>query len=109
MKINKRDLNNKMVWLGFKETNLGTAMIRYAVTYYEPGMSLTKELYPRVGKEFGTTAERAERDMRHALDLAWDRGDGTTIEACFGYMLKAGQRPTLGHFIGRMGVLCSED
>jgi len=47
--------------------------------------SVTKGLYPSLGKEFNTTASIVERAMRHAIEVAWTRGDNddnTCIERC---------------------------
>ena len=106
--IDKALLDQKMIWLGLREITSGTDMLRYAVGYWEPGMSLTKELYPRVAKEFGSTPDRVERAMRHAIETAWDRGDPGTINSCFGYSVSAMKgKPTVGEFVSRMARLCS--
>lgn len=106
--INCAELDNKMLWLGFRENISGTDMLRYAVGYWEPGMSMTKELYPRVAKAFGTTSSRAERCMRHAIESAWDRGDPYTINACFGYSVDPERGvPTVGEFVSRMARVCA--
>ena len=46
---------------------------------------VTKVLYPEVAKRFGTTASRVERAIRHAIEVAWDRGDLETLQKYFGY------------------------
>ena len=46
--------------------------------------SVTKLLYPTVAKKFGTTASRVERAIRHAIEVAWDRGDVDTLNSYFG-------------------------
>lgn len=106
--IDKALLDHKMLWLGFREITTGTAMLRYAVDYWEPGMAMTKELYPRVAKEFGSTPERVERCMRHAIETAWDRGDPGTIGVCFGYSVSASKgAPTVSEFVSRMARVCA--
>ena len=47
--------------------------------------AVTKILYPEVAKKFGTTASRVERAIRHAIEVAWDRGDLETLQKYFGY------------------------
>ena len=101
-------LEHKMVWLGFREITSGTAMLRYAVGCWEPGMAMTKELYPMVEKEFGGSPERVERAMRHAIETAWERGDEGTIGSCFGYSISPKKgKPTVGEFVARMARVCS--
>lgn len=108
--IDKALLDQKMLWMGFREITSGTAMLRYAVDYWEPGMSVTNELYPRVAKEFGSTPGRVERAMRHAIETAWDRGNPGTINACFGYSTSPEKgKPTVGEFVSRMARVCSNE
>ena len=47
--------------------------------------AITKVLYPQVAKTFGTTPSRVERAIRHAIEVAWDRGDLDTLQRFFGY------------------------
>lgn len=47
--------------------------------------AVTKVLYPAVAKKFGTTPSRVERAIRHAIEVAWDRGDIETLQKYFGY------------------------
>lgn len=54
--------------------------------------SVTKLLYPTVAKKFGTTASRVERAIRHAIEVAWDRGDVDTLNSYFGYTIHNGRR-----------------
>lgn len=49
--------------------------------------AITGELYPAVAKTFNTTPDRVERAIRHAVELAWDRGDLDTIQGFFGYTI----------------------
>lgn len=69
-----RVLIQRMREMGFEERNRGTAMIRYAAKQYRPGMFLTKELYPMIAVEFGSTPGRVERNMRHACTVAAENG-----------------------------------
>ncbi len=47
--------------------------------------AITKVLYPQVAKTFATTPSRVERAIRHAIEVAWDRGDLETLQRFFGY------------------------
>ena len=62
--------------------------------------SVTKILYPSVAKKFGTTTSRVERAIRHAIEVAWDRGDVDTLNSYFGYTIQnARGKPTNSEFI----------
>ena len=49
--------------------------------------AVTKRLYPEIAKKNGTTASRVERAIRHAIEVAWDRGDVDTLNSYFGYTI----------------------
>ena len=62
--------------------------------------AVTKVLYPEVAKRYGTTASRVERAIRHAIKVAWDRGDLETLQKYFGYTVSnAKGKPTNSEFI----------
>ena len=62
--------------------------------------AVTKVLYPEVAKRFGTTASRVERAIRHAIEVAWDRGDLETLQKYFGYTVSNSKgKPTNSEFI----------
>ena len=62
--------------------------------------SVTKLLYPAVAKKFSTTPSRVERAIRHAIEIAWDRGDIDTLNSFFGYTVNTGKgKPTNSEFI----------
>lgn len=62
--------------------------------------SVTKLLYPTVAKRFDTTASRVERAIRHAIEVAWDRGDVDTLNSYFGYTIHNGRgKPTISEFV----------
>jgi len=62
--------------------------------------AVTKVLYPEVAKRFGTTASRVERAIRHAIEVAWDRGDLETLQKYFGYTVSnAKGKPTNSEFV----------
>lgn len=61
---------------------------------------ITKVLYPSVAKTFGTTSSRVERAIRHAIEVAWDRGDLDTLQKYFGYTVSHNKgKPTNSEFI----------
>ena len=62
--------------------------------------SVTKLLYPTVAKAYQTTASRVERAIRHAIEVAWDRGDLDVLNAYFGYTIQNSRgKPTNSEFI----------
>lgn len=62
--------------------------------------SVTKELYPSIAKKFGTTASKVERAIRHAIEVAWNRGRVDAINAIFGARIYLGsEKPTNSEFI----------
>lgn len=62
--------------------------------------SVTKRLYPEIAKRNGTTASRVERAIRHAIEVAWDRGDVDTLNSYFGYTIhNLRGKPTNSEFI----------
>lgn len=61
---------------------------------------VTKTLYPSVAKEFNTTSSRVERAIRHAIEVAWDRGDVDVLGSFFGYTIQNNKgKPTNSEFI----------
>ncbi len=62
--------------------------------------AVTKVLYPSVAKKYQTTSSRVERAIRHAIEVAWDRGDIDTLNAFFGYTIQNERgKPTNSEFI----------
>ena len=62
--------------------------------------AVTKVLYPAVAKRFETTPSRVERAIRHAIEVAWDRGDLETLQKYFGYTVSNSKgKPTNSEFI----------
>ena len=62
--------------------------------------AVTKVLYPEVAKRFNTTPSRVERAIRHAIEVAWDRGDLETLQGYFGYTVNSAKgKPTNSEFI----------
>ncbi len=74
--------------------------IIYTVKDIDAINAVTKVLYPAVARKFGTTASRVERAIRHAIEVAWDRGDLETLQKYFGYTVSnAKGKPTNSEFI----------
>ena len=62
--------------------------------------SITKVLYPTIAKMNETTSSRVERAIRHAIEVAWDRGDLETLQKYFGYTVNSIKgKPTNSEFI----------
>jgi two-component system response regulator (stage 0 sporulation protein A) len=62
--------------------------------------AVTKELYPTIAQKYDTTPSRVERAIRHAIELAWDRGDYDKINNFFGYTISGEKgKPTNSEFI----------
>lgn len=62
--------------------------------------SITKVLYPDIAKKYNTTASRVERAIRHAIEVAWSRGNIDSISALFGYTISITKaKPTNSEFI----------
>ena len=62
--------------------------------------AVTKVLYPEVAKRYNTTPSRVERAVRHAIEVAWDRGDLETLQRYFGYTVSNTKgKPTNSEFI----------
>ena len=62
--------------------------------------AVTKVLYPDVARKYGTTSSRVERAIRHAIEVAWDRGDLDTLQRFFGYTVSNTKgKPTNSEFI----------
>ena len=62
--------------------------------------AVTKQLYPRVAAKFITTPSRVERAIRHAIEVAWDRGDVDVLNSYFGYTIHNSRgKPTNSEFV----------
>lgn len=74
--------------------------IMMAVNDTEVINSVTKLLYPSVAKKYQTTASRVERAIRHAIEVAWDRGNVDVFDSYFGYTIQNSRgKPTNSEFI----------
>jgi two-component system response regulator (stage 0 sporulation protein A) len=82
----------------------GYLYLREAITmvYNEVDLlgAITKTLYPRIAKKFNTTPSRVERAIRHAIEVAWSRGNMESIKNLFGYTINVTKaKPTNSEFI----------
>lgn len=82
----------------------GYMYLREAITMVVGDMELlsavTKELYPSIAKKYNTTASRVERAIRHAIEVAWGRGQVDAINKLFGYTIHTEKgKPTNSEFI----------
>ena len=74
--------------------------ILIAVEDMEVINAVTKVLYPEVACRYNTTPSRVERAIRHAIEVAWDRGDLETLQKFFGYTVSNTKgKPTNSEFI----------
>lgn len=107
--INEVKMDNVLLELGHDDFNRGTAYLREAVKLYEPGMMMTKELYPAIAKAHRSTPARIERCMRHSIEKAWSRGSQDARLRYFGFSVSPEMgRPRVGEYIARMARLCRE-
>lgn len=62
--------------------------------------SITKKLYPQIAEKFETSSSKVERAIRHAIEVAWTRGQTETVDSIFGYTISAAKgKPTNSEFI----------
>ena len=62
--------------------------------------NITKKLYPKIGEKYGTSASKVERAIRHAIEVAWNRGRIESINSILGVRAYVGaEKPTNGEFI----------
>ena len=93
--------------LGIPSHIKGYGYIREAVSiiFKNPEIigGITKELYPELASKFNTTVSRVERAIRHAIEVAWDRGDLDVLNSYFGYTIHNGRgKPTNSEFVAML-------
>ncbi len=98
------DVTNLMHQMGIPAHVRGYQYIRDAILMVIEEMSLlgavTKELYPAIAERYNTTPSRVERAIRHAIELAWDRGNVDLMTKFFGYTIDVERgKPTNSEFI----------
>ncbi|NME94819.1 sporulation transcription factor Spo0A [Clostridium cochlearium] len=98
------EITNVIHEIGVPAHIKGYMYLREAITMVVKDMELlsavTKELYPSIAKKYNTTASRVERAIRHAIEVAWSRGQIDTINKIFGYTIHNDKgKPTNSEFI----------
>lgn len=98
------EITNLIHEIGVPAHIKGYQYLRDAITIVVKDMDIlsavTKELYPMIAKKNQTTPSRVERAIRHAIEVAWNRGRIETIDALFGYTVKNDKgKPTNSEFI----------
>ncbi|WP_368487819.1 sporulation transcription factor Spo0A [Clostridium sp. BJN0013] len=100
----EQEITNIIHEIGVPAHIKGYMYLREAITMVVNNMELlsavTKELYPSIAKKYNTTASRVERAIRHAIEVAWSRGQLETINKIFGYTIHNDKgKPTNSEFI----------
>ena len=98
------DITNIIHEVGVPAHIKGYQYLRDAITMVVEDMDLlgavTKELYPAIAQRNNTTPSRVERAIRHAIEVAWNRGKIETINSLFGYTVQNDKgKPTNSEFI----------
>lgn len=98
------EVTNMMHQIGIPAHVKGYQYIRDAILMVVENVSLlgavTKELYPAIAKKYETAPSRVERGIRHAIELAWERGHTETLKRIFGYSMNIErQKPTNSEFV----------
>ena len=98
------EVTTMMHQIGIPAHVKGYQYIREAILMAVEDVSLlgavTKELYPGIAKKYNTAPSRVERGIRHAIELAWERGQTETLKRIFGYSMNIErQKPTNSEFI----------
>ncbi len=97
-------LSNIFITIGIPAHIKGYQFLREAIklAMKEPSIinSITGELYPSIASQFSTSASKVERAIRHAIEVAWNRGKIENINSIFGIQIyNANEKPTNGEFI----------
>lgn len=98
------DITNILLEIGIPAHIKGYQYIREGImmAYCDQNMLhyITKFLYPSIAKKYHTTSSSVERTIRHAIEVAWRRGNIETLEEVFGYTVSAGKgKPTNSEFM----------
>jgi two-component system response regulator (stage 0 sporulation protein A) len=98
------DVTNLIHQMGVPAHVRGYQYLRDAIIMVIKEMTLlgavTKELYPMIAEKYNTTPSRVERAIRHAIELAWDRGNVELMNKVFGYTIDVERgKPTNSEFI----------
>ena len=104
IEVENNNIHYVLLKLGVPPHLKGYAYIVYALelVLIDPNLlqHITKGLYIDVAKKYGTTPSRVERAIRHAIEVAWGRGNMETLDRLFGYTINYGKgKPTNSEFI----------
>ena len=102
----EKDATNYLMRIGVPASILGFKYVRTALMLArEDGAivhEVTTRLYPKVARRYNTTRTRAERAIRHAVEIAWERGDYDFQQEEFSYSISPDRgKPTNSEFVGR--------
>ena len=111
MQTKTKTVSDILLTLGIPADVKGYDHLLYAIaeTQKNPALlhAITKELYPTVGKHFNSTGSRAERAIRHALEIVYKNGRITRLNDIFGCdIYDFGAWPTNGEFIALLAKRC---
>lgn len=100
-------ISDLLTEIGIPVHVLGYGYLRYAlqITIEDISIinSITKALYPTIAQQFGTTPSRVERAIRHAIEIAFDRGNTDTLYSLFGYSINSDKgKPTNSEFVATL-------
>lgn len=102
----ERRISDSMIRLGIRPNLKGYQYLKTAIRMCmkdrEELDGITKRLYPSVARKHGTTAEKVEHAIRHAIHTAWTKGNVEEQRAVFGYCFEEGKSPTNSEFIMQM-------
>ena len=106
MAFTETDATNYLMHVGIPASILGFKYVRTAIMLAGEDENIvheiTSRLYPEVARRHSTTGARAERAIRHAVEVAWERGDYDFQLQVFGYSVSPNRgKPTNSEFIGR--------
>lgn len=104
--FSEKDATSYLMRIGIPASILGFQYVRTALMLAgEDGAlvyEVTTRLYPEIARRHNTTAQRAERAIRHAIELAWERGDYDFQHEVFGYSISPARgKPTNSEFVSR--------
>ena len=109
--IDMEKMDRIMLDLGFSDALSGTEFLRAAVELYDSGKTqFTTEVYPTLGVLFLTQPASIERNIRHSIERAWERGSWEVQYKYFGYSVKPDKGcPTVSECIARLARVCREN
>lgn len=103
----ERKVANLLTELGMPHNLIGYSYVKKAILISmenrEYLYKITRLIYPRIAKDFCTNSSSVERGIRHAIEVAWDRGDLETLQKYFGYTVSNTKgKPTNSEFIAML-------